>query len=450
MNSLPFLVTAAFAASTLFVAPAARAQSSGPPVTEALLDEIRSMKRSYQERLKALEDKLSAIERTAAKSGGTPAPAGSGETQARDNRFNPSIGVVLNGKMSAFSKGTSGIPGFAIGEEGGRGREGLAIDESEISFSANVDDKFFGSLTAAIVREDGEDKIELEEAFIQTTPGLGLPDGIRIKAGRAFWNVGYMNEHHAHTDDFSDRPLPYRAFLNGAFNDDGVQLSWVLPTDFFTELGGGWFRGDDFPFGSSSSGRSAWSAYGRIGGDIGADQSWRIGLSALTGTTDSRKSNEDNVTFIGDSTLYGADFRYTWAPTGNAADREVTLQAEYFRRSEDGSYEDTDAGTGRVNFDDTTGGWYAQAVYRFLPAWRVGARYSRLDPADAPAGLAGSALDAAGHAPYAVSAMGDWTSSEFGRFRLQYNREKLSADDADNQFILQYVVNLGAHGAHAY
>ena len=46
--------------------------------------------------------------------------------------------------------------------------------------------------------------------------------------------------------------------------------------------------------------------------------------------------------------------------------------------------------------------------------------------------------------------MGDWTSSEFGRFRLQYNREKLSAEDADHQFVLQYVVNLGAHRAHAY
>ena len=66
-----------------------------------------------------------------------------------------------------------------------------------MNFSANVDDKFYGSVTAAIVREDGEDKVELEEAFVQTLPGAGLPGGTRIKFGRAFWTFGYLNEHHS-------------------------------------------------------------------------------------------------------------------------------------------------------------------------------------------------------------------------------------------------------------
>ncbi|MEX2453294.1 MAG: hypothetical protein WD470_01240 [Rhodospirillaceae bacterium] len=445
MTSRHIMAAAAFAVPALLGAPAAYSQAPG---TQAVLEEIREMKRSYEERIRALEAKLSTIEQQAAEARTKSAAPADGARGIRDNSFNPSIGVILNGKLSSFSKDSSPMPGFAIGEEGERGREGLGIDESELNFSANVDDRFYGSLTAAIVREDGEDKIELEEAFVQTSPGLGLPDGVRIKAGRAFWNFGYMNEHHAHADDFADRPLPYRTYLNGAYNDDGVQLSWVLPTEIFAEVGGGWFRGDDFPYGDSTSGRSAWSAYGRIGGDIGADQSWRLGLSALTGTTDGRTT--DDVTFIGDTTLYAVDLRYTWAPTGNARNSEVTFQAEYFRRAEDGSYDDTDAGTGRVNFDDSTSGWYAQAIYKFLPAWRVGARYARLDPAEAPAGLVGSSLDADGHHPWTASAMGDWTSSEFGRFRLQYNREKLSSGDADNQFVLQYVISLGAHGAHAY
>jgi len=46
--------------------------------------------------------------------------------------------------------------------------------------------------------------------------------------------------------------------------------------------------------------------------------------------------------------------------------------------------------------------------------------------------------------------MGDWTNSEFGRFRLQYNRENLDSGKADNQFIFQYIMSIGAHGAHAY
>jgi hypothetical protein len=340
--------------------------------------------------------------------------------------------------------------GFGVGEEGERGRKGLGIDESELNFSGNVDDKFFGSTTVAIVREEGEDKVELEEAYLLTLPGLGLPDGVRIKAGRAFWTLGYLNEHHTHSDDFADRPLPYRIFLNKAFNDDGIEVAWVLPTDIFAEIGGGLFRGDDFPFGESSDGLNAWSLFARVGGDIGSNQSWRLGAYVLDGDADSRASNEDAVTFMGDTRLYVVDLRYTWAPTGNPRQSEVIFQGEYFHRDENGIYEDTDAGTGPVAFDDGSSGWYLQGIYKFQPQWRVGLRYSRMNAPDVPAGLAGSALDADGNDPQAFSIMGDWTSSEFGRIRLQYNHEELASGLHDNQIILQYVVSIGAHGAHAY
>ena len=74
--------------------------------------------------------------------------------------------------------------------------------------------------------------------------------------------------------------MPYRAFLDGAYNDDGIQLSLALPGDVRTEIGGGLFRGDDRPFGGSDNGRRALSAFARIGGDIGRDSSWGIGLSS--------------------------------------------------------------------------------------------------------------------------------------------------------------------------
>jgi hypothetical protein len=273
-----------------------------------------------------------------------------------------------------------------------------------------------------------------------------------VKAGRAFWTLGYLNEHHSHADDFTDRPLPYRVFLNEAFNDDGAEVSYVLPTDFYSEIGGGVFRGDDFPFGEADgSGLGAWSAFARVGGDIGDNQSWRLGGYALKGEADgSRLTNEDVVSFTGDTDIYAADVRYTWAPTGNAREQEVILQGEYFWRNEDGVYEDSDAATGPVNFDDSSTGWYAQAVYKFDPQWRVGARYSQLNAPDVPAGLVGSALDSGGYDPKAYSAMLDWTNSEFSRIRLQYNREELAPGQDDNQVMLQYIMSLGAHGAHKY
>jgi hypothetical protein len=435
-------------ASGLALSPQAMAADTAD--MQKLLQEVQALKKNYEARTAELEKKLKQLEeKQTKKSAGAPASAASGR-DIKDNSFNPSIGIILNGRASSFTRGTSEIAGFGVGEEGERGREGLALDESELNFSANVDDKFYGSLTAAIVREGGEDKIELEEAYIQTLPGVGLPDGARAKAGRAFWTFGYLNEHHAHSDDFADRPLTNRVYLNKAFNDDGVELSYVLPTDFYAEIGGGIFRGDDFPGGGSVSGLGAWSAFARTGGDIGDNQSWRLGVYTLRSDANNRKSNENAVTFVGESNLYATDFRYTLAPTGNARDKELIFQAEFMYRDDDGTYNDTNAGTGTLNYDESSFGWYAQAIYKFAPAWRVGARYSRLHAASTPAGFAGSVLDSQGHDPKTYSVMGDWTNSEFGRFRLQYNRESLDNGKADNQFILQYIMSFGAHGAHPY
>ncbi len=431
--------------------------AASPNDIDALRAEIQNMKQAYEGRIVELESKLNKVESTQAKTSATaaaPAPAtpATARRAVKDNSFNPSIGVILNGQYRNYSSDEGDVAGFGVGEEGERGREGFAVDHTELNFSANVDDKFFGSTTAAIAEHEGSTEVELEEAFIQTLPGMGLPSGMSIKAGRAFWTLGYLNEHHSHADDFADRPLPYRVFLDGAFNDDGAEVSYVLPTDIYAEIGGGLFRGDDFPLGGSDGeGIGAWTAFARIGDDIGSNQSWRLGASVLSGeASGGRASNEDAVTFTGDSDLYVADMRYTWAPTGNARQQEVILQGEYFWRDEDGTYEDTDAGTGVVNFDDSSSGWYAQAAYKFAPQWRVGARYSQLDAPDTPTGLIGSALDSEGHDPIAYAAMLDWTNSEFSRVRVQYNREELTNSQDDDQVILQYIMSLGAHGAHKF
>ena len=255
-----------------------------------------------------------------------------------------------------------------------------------------------------------------------------------FKAGRAFWKFGYLNEHHAHSDDFADRPLPYRAFLNKGYNDDGVQLSYVLPTDIYQEIGGGLFRGYDFPF-ADGDGNSNYSAYYRLGSDIGNNQDWRIGAYALKGSASDRSTEEGEVLYSGESDLYAIDFKYSLAPTQNAKNKEITLQAEYFERKENGEYVDGSGSSLAIGGD--TSGWYSQLVYKFDPKWRVGIRYSELD----------SQSD---FNPVSHSAMVDWTNSEYSRVRFQYNLDELSEGGDDNQFILQYIVSFGAHTAHKY
>jgi outer membrane murein-binding lipoprotein Lpp len=449
------LLLAASAVAILNVSPALAASDTD---LEALRAEIQAMRDAYESKIEQLESKVQTLEAKQAQTaqqvaavepaaGNVGAPA-TAQRNVKDSSFNPAVGIVLNGKYNKFSEDDGDIAGFAIGEEGERGKEGLGIDETELNFSASVDDKFRGSATIALHEHEGETEVEIEEAFIATT---ALPAGLEVKAGRFFSELGYLNSHHSHADDFADRPLTNRAFLDGNFGDDGVQVSAVLPTPIYTEVGGGIFRGDDFPAGGADgSDIGAWTAYGRIGGDVGDNTSWRLGLSTLQTDSIDRDANEDEVNFTGDSNLYIADARAVYAPTGNNAEQELILQGEYFYRDEDGTYEDTDAGTGAINYDDSQSGWYAQSVYKFHPQWRVGARYSQLYAGDVPAGLVGSALDDGGHDPWAATAMVDWTNSEFSRIRAQFSREEVADGQEDNQFTLQYIMSLGAHGAHNY
>ncbi len=445
--STPLIRPAAIIALAVGLVMSPHAMAQGVTGSAAIMKEIKALKDAYEKKTAELEAKIRALEaQKSQQTAKNKAPAG--RRIIKDNSFNPSIGLVLNGKASSFTRKTAGdMAGFAIGEEGERGNEGLSIDESELNFSTNIDDKFYGSLTAAIVREEGEDKVELEEAYVQTLPNAGLPDGARLKFGRAFWTFGYLNEQHAHADDFADRPLPYRAYLNKAFNDDGVELSYVLPTEQYFEIGGGAFRGDDFPSGNSVTGLGGSSIFARTGGDLGNNQSWRFGAYAMYSDANARATEEGAVTFNGNSYLYAADVRYTYAPTGNAKAQELILQAEIFQRDENGTY---NVGGGPVALDDTSVGYYAQAVYKFSPSIRAGVRFSQLDAVETPAGLIGTDLDSRGHDPRTFSVMADWTNSEFGRIRLQYNHEDLNDVATDKQVILQYIMSLGAHGAHPF
>ena len=103
----------------------------------------------------------------------------------------------------------------------------------------------------------------VEEAYILSKD---LPYGFTLKGGRFLSGVGYINERHAHDWLFSDAPLPYRAFLNNQYGDDGLQVRWLAPTDQFLEFGAEVFRGDSYPAaGSRNSGTGTFTAFGAPG-----------------------------------------------------------------------------------------------------------------------------------------------------------------------------------------
>ncbi len=354
------------------------------------------------------------------------------------NAFNPAISIILNGSYSGHTLDPDAYArsGFPLVGEGAPSARGFSLGESEISFATNIDEKFYGQLTLAIGSEDGETDLGIEEAYLETT---ALPSGMTLRAGRFFSNIGYLNSHHAHTDKFFDRPLPYQAFLGNQYGDDGLQLRWVAPTDLFVEVGAEIFRGQNYPSGGAGhGGAGVKTLFGHVGGDIGNESSWLAGVAMLQSRSEGAEDG-----FVGDSRLYVADATFKWAPEGNFKDGGVTVRGEYFVDQRDGDYVNPEDSTLDQPWDGTRRGAYVEGVYRINRNWETGYRYDRLWADD-------SGPYASNYDPNRHTVMLAWLNSEFSLLRLQYSHDRPNPDDTDNALSLQYQVSLGAHGAHKF
>ena len=380
----------------------------------------------------------------------------SGAAPSSANSFNPAVAVILSGTYEQLKQDPA-IPatGFAMNANDTGYTRGFSLQESELSIAANIDPQFSGVGTFSLAPEGG---VSVENGFVQTSV---LGNGLNLKFGRFFSGLGYLNEQHSHVWDFVDQPLVYRVLWDNQFADDGVQLKWLAPTDMFFEIGGELGRGLGFPgTDRSKNGAGAGVLFAHIGDDIGIEQSWRAGISLQQTRRENAVSN--NVpdllntpggvsnSFTGDSRTAGLDFVWKYSPNGNIRERYLKVQSEYFRRKEDGvlTYNLTTAGSYAV----TQSGWYLQSVYQFMPNWRTGLRYDRLDPGTASVGssIASDVISNYGFNPTRVTWMTDYNPSEFTRIRLQLAHDDSRQGLTDNQILVQYIVSLGAHGAHQY
>jgi len=415
---------------------------------DLLRTELDSLRSDYELRIAELERRLALAEQNAAVASNVAQQA-TAQIGADSASFNPAIGVVFTGTAWNYSGNPEDyfVQGFPYGGEAGPISEGMALGETELIFNANVDDKFTAWLTAALAIEDGEAVVEVEEAWVEAT---ALPAGFGMKFGRFFSDIGYLNSKHLHAWDFADQPLPYQAFLAGQLVEDGVQVRWLAPTDVFLELGTEALRGEQYPSaGAANSGFGSYSLFANIGGDLGANSSWLAGVSYLDSTAIDRPSGDEDDPFLftGDSRLTMAQAVWKWSPNGNWRDRNFILQAEYMQRREDGEYSGPELAPTPYKVDQS--GWYVQGIYQPRQRWRVGARVDTLSSDNPGALFDGTLLAAPASDPRRYSLMADWANSEFSRLRLQFTRDEAGPDD-DNQWGLQYIHSIGAHGAHSF
>jgi hypothetical protein len=373
--------------------------------------------------------------------------------------FNPAFSLILSGTYGNLQRDPA-IPatGFAMNPNPGHS-QGFNLGESELGISANIDPDFRGVATFSILPAGG---ISVENGFVQST---SLGDGLNLKFGRFFSGLGYLNEQHAHAWDFVDQPLVYATLWNNQLAEDGVQLKWLAPTDRFLEIGGELGSGLNYPgTDTPKNGSGAGALFIHLGDDIGVEHSWRLGASLhQTAQTNAVSTPVPNIlnasgsvmsdSFSGNSQTAGVDFVWKYAPNGNISDRYIKFQSEYFRRNENGLLTYDSTGTKvKDSYAVVQSGWYVQSVYQFMPRWRTGLRYDQLDPGVAQVGAlnAGNVIANYAFNPSRSTWMLDYSPSEFSRFRLQLAYDATRQGLPDNQCFVQYLMSLGAHGAHQY
>jgi hypothetical protein len=339
--------------------------------------------------------------------------------------------------------------------------EGFNLNYAELVLSSSVD-PYFSMEGVFHLSEHG---FEIEEAYFTST---ALENGLRFKGGKFNSNFGYLNEQHHHTWDFADMPLVYEAFLGmHGINEIGAQLQWTAPTPFYLMAGVEVLNGENEQmFGNATIGDaenspiaehanppSLYIGYIKSSVDIG-DTTILGGLSLARGASrvDHSSDEENPHAFSGMSTLYGADLvvkhyfdSYSY----------LKFQSEYLSRKMDGTQymidpADTTAILGSAAMTKEQSGLYAQLVYAYDRNWHTGVRYDTITQNDI---TPSSAFAPSNLNQY--SAMLEYNTSEFARFRMQYNHSDALYNEASEQqhidtIIFQANISIGAHAAHSF
>lgn len=334
---------------------------------------------------------------------------------------------------------------------------GFTLPNSELSLDGAIDPYFKGFANIVYkVTPEGDTGIELEEAFLLTS---SLPKNLQVKAGQFFTEFGRQNPQHPHSWAFVDQPL----ILNRMFGPDGlrsqgIRLSWLVPTPFYTEA---MLTVANSTGETTSSFRSAESSEIHGGAivprevlgledmlyvprvttsfDITDTQTLLLGASAAFGPNNSGASARTKI--------YGLDGYYKWKPAAAQAGFPfVSVQAEGLLRRYDAASRELESSPGVTLPDEILKdrGAYAQVLWGIKPRIVAGVR-SDWSTGDASAFESELRVNR-----FRASPNFTWYPTEFSKFRVQYNYDDRKGMGTDHSLWFQFEFLLGAHASHKF
>src|SRR5438132_2627227 len=380
------------------------------------------------------------------------------------SQFNPAISLGIDtigsykSNAQGFNPGNGPQAGARINNTRPAGAD-FNLRSAELFISADVDPftRAYATINAsADAANNDEATLSVEEAAIVTTR---LPYNLTVRGGRFFADFGVLPHRHDHDLPFVDRPPSIAAFVGGEAQTNGVEVSWLAPTQFFLRASGtvGNKLGADFRDGVSdvnSRPIRGLTYMGRLQTyfDINDDNNVELGSSIAEAPNAEDFGNTGRF----ERRLVGLDFKYRWYPLGYGLRQSLTIAGELLH--DIGGADPVNGGPRRDIFGNPVrqGAWggYVYAEYRLSKQWRPGFRFDYFQLQSEPllvtnpfTGLPASTLNATGHRNDNRTCTADlaWFPSEFQRLRLQYNRsDRGNAQDA-NEFFLQWTAFLGSH-----
>jgi len=426
-------------AIALFLAPAA-ARSAPSEVEElrsqldATREELATTKQTLTQTqqelaatrgtLQSLVERVDAIQAAGplpAVSAAPPPPVSAGSSTARIlpvNADNPAISFVVDTEVATDHHRSFGSIGFPTGTD-------FSLRNAELFISAPIDPFLRGY---ASINGTSDEGFDVEEAALITT---ALPWGLTVKGGRFFADFGRLPHWHDEALPFVDRPPSIERFIGGESGSEGVEVSWLVPTDHFIEITAGAYDAvgseyleelnDDGFFGRRNVDELSYLVHPHTYFDLTDSLNLEVGgtwLGVPAGDSERNTWGVD-VTLRHQPGTTGVYQGFVWGTEWLWNDQRFT------ERDDDGSLID------RMRPSRSGGYSYVEAF--FARRYSAGLRYDRSKAPDGERDLANT-----------VSAFFTWKPSEFHRLRLQL--DDVWGDQQDNQRLtLQWTAFIGSH-----